>query len=172
MSAGNFLFGALTLAGLVLVGSQLRGGDGPPPAQSVMPVAKPAAEPAAVVTGGLGEVTLTRSADSHFYADAQVNGTNVRFLVDTGASSVVLTREDAERAGIGAGDYSARGIGAGGEVRLMPSTANRLALGPIAADNVPVMVAEEGGLPVSLLGQSFLSRVASVTIERDRLVLR
>ena len=58
------------------------------------------------------------------------------------------------------------------QVRLMPATVTRLALGPIAADNVPVMVAEENGIPVSLLGQSFLSRFESVTIQGDTLLLR
>jgi aspartyl protease family protein len=170
MAGSGFLLGAAAVVGLVFLGAQLRTAEAPPAPPRADPPA--AAGPSAPVGNGLGSVILRRAADSHFYADAQVNGAAVRFLVDTGASGVVLTGGDARRAGIGAGDYSARGIGAGGEVRLMPASVARLALGPIAADNVPAMVAEEGRLPVSLLGQSFLSRVGSVTIEGDTLVLR
>ena len=119
-----------------------------------------------------GPVSLKRSPDSHFYALALVNGTPVRFMIDTGSSSIVLTPEDARRAGIGAGDFAARGVGAGGEIRLMPTRLARLALGPVAADNVPAMVAEEGKIPVSILGQSFLARAGSITIAGDTLVLR
>lgn len=117
-------------------------------------------------------MTLERAADSHFHAEAMVNGERVRFIVDTGATSLVLTRADAQRAGIGAGDYSARGVGVGGAVRLMPVTVDRVALGPLAANNVPAMVAESESLPVSLMGQSFLSRVGTVTISGDQMVLR
>jgi aspartyl protease family protein len=170
MSGSSFFVGAIVVAGLVLVGAHLR--TDAPPAPVTAPPAPAAASASAPVGNGLGALTLVRAADSHFYAEAQVNGTPVRFLVDTGSSNVVLTGEDARRAGIGAGDYSARAVGAGGEIRLMPATVARLALGPIAADNVPAMVAEESKLPVSLLGQSFLSRVGTVTIQGDTLVLR
>jgi aspartyl protease family protein len=132
----------------------------------------PAPEPAASGADSAGGISLKRSSDSHFYALAKVNGTPIRFLIDTGSSSVVLTAEDARRVGIGAGDYAALGIGAGGEIRLMPTILPRLALGPVAADNVPAMVAEEGKIPVSLLGQSFLERADSVTITGDTLILR
>jgi aspartyl protease family protein len=175
MSASNFLFGAIIVAGLVAVGAHMRTADAPPPPSTVMPVSaapNPVPAPSAALGGGSAAVSLTRDPDSHFYALAEVNGTSIRFLVDTGSSSVVLTQDDARRAGIGAGDFTARGVGAGGEVRLMPATVNRLALGTIAADNVPAMVAEEGRLPVSLLGQSFLSRIGSVTIQGDTLLLR
>jgi aspartyl protease family protein len=172
MSGSNFLFGAIIVAGLVALGAHQRTADAPPPS-TVMPVSASNPAPAATnaLGGGLTAVSLTRDSDSHFYALAQVNGTPVRFLVDTGSSSVVLTQDDARRAGIGAGDFTARGVGAGGELRLMPATVTRLALGTIAADNVPAMVAEEGRLPVSLLGQSFLSRFGSVTIQGDTLIL-
>jgi aspartyl protease family protein len=171
MSGSNLLLGAAALAGLVLVGAQLRTGQAPPAPQSVS-APQPAAAPAAPAGNGIGAVAFVRAPDSHFYADALVNGAPVRFIVDTGSTQVVLTGADARRAGIGAGDYSARAVGAGGEVKLMPARAARLALGPIAADNVPVMVAEDGRLPVSLLGQSFLGRVGTVTIQGDTMTLR
>jgi aspartyl protease family protein len=140
-----------------------------PVAAHAMPPPAPAP---AQAFNAFGALTLARAPDSHFYADAQVNGASVRFLVDTGASSVVLTGADARRAGIGSGDYTALATGAGGEIKLMPVEVSRLTLGPVALDNVPVLVAEDGKLPVSLLGQSFLQRAGTVTIEGDRLTLR
>jgi aspartyl protease family protein len=176
MSGSGLFYGGVALIGLVLIGSQLRTAEREPapvlpPAAAAIDAAAPAPVRAQTLNA-FGAVTLAREADSHFYAEAEVNGAAVRFLVDTGATSVVLTAEDALRAGIGGGDYSARAIGAGGEIRLMPVLVGRLALGPVALENVPVLVAEEGKLPISLLGQSFLSRAGAVTIEGDRLTLR
>lgn len=178
MSGSSLFYGGAALIGLALVGSQLRTAERevapslPPTAAAPGPVAAPAPAPGQAMNA-FGAVTLARAPDSHFYADAEVNGASVRFLVDTGATSVVLTGEDARRAGIGGtGDYSALATGAGGEIRLMPVQVGRLSLGPVALDNVAVLVAEDGKLPVSLLGQSFLQRAGTVTIEGDRLTLR
>ena len=172
MAASSYIAGAIALAGLALVGVQLRAGDSPAAAGPQPGPAAPEEPPPAEIAYNGGGISLKRSGDSHFYALAQVNGAPVRFLIDTGSSIIVLTPEDARRAGIGAGDYAARGVGAGGEVRLMPTMLTRLTLGPVAADNVPAMVAEEGKVPVSLLGQSFLARAGSVTIAGDTMILR
>lgn len=123
------------------------------------------------IGNGAAGFALDRAPDSHFYADAQVNGARIRFMIDTGASSVVLTREDAQRAGIAIGAFDAVGTGAGGEIKLARVSIDRLALGPVAANRVEAMVAERG-LPVSLLGQSFLSRIGRVEISDDRMILR
>lgn len=127
--------------------------------------------PTLIAIGAAGEIV--RAADSHFYVDAQVNGARVRMLVDTGASSVVLSRADAQAAGIpaGADEFTARGVGAGGEIALKPVVVGRIAVGTLAATDVSAMVAE-GPLPVSLLGQSYLERLTSVEIKGDRMILR
>ncbi|MDB5698499.1 MAG: hypothetical protein JWN69_1303 [Alphaproteobacteria bacterium] len=164
-------FGAIAVGGAVLLGAHLltpQPAAEPPLRSARSAVASSAPQP---VGNGYASYKIKRSSDNHFYAEAQVNGALVRFLVDTGASSVVLTRDDAQRAGIGAGDFSTQAIGAGGPVRLMPTVIGRLALGPLEADNVPAMVAESG-LPVSLLGQSYLARIGSVSIEGDVMALR
>lgn len=135
------------------------------------PVTAPTAASQPELGNGLAAVTLNRAFDSHFYADAQVNGATVHFMIDTGATSLVLTKADAQRAGVGTGDYTASGIGVGGEIRLMPVNIDRVAIGPLSASNVPAMVAEDG-LTISLMGQSYLSRVGTVTISGDKMVLR
>lgn len=137
-----------------------------------LPPAPASPQPFAPITVG-GANEAMRSADSHFYVDAQVNGARVRMMLDTGASSVVLTKADALAAGIGAaeGEFTAPGRGAGGPVKLKPVRIARLAVGDLAAHDVPAMVVE-GALPVSLLGQSYLGRLRSVEITGDRLILR
>ncbi len=178
MSGNNLLFGAFALVGLAMLAPALQAPEAadqaaqpglPAPADESGASTEPRPSPRA--GNGLGSVQLERAADSHFYADAEVNGTRVRFLVDTGATSVVLTRADAQRAGLAGGEYSAWGITPSGRVRLMPVTIARLGLGPVSTEHVPAMVAEEG-MPVSLLGQSYLARLRTVSIEGDRMMLR
>lgn len=128
---------------------------------------------AATAGNGFAGTTLRRSPDGHFYADAHVNGATIRFLVDSGASAVVLTRTDAQKAGIaaGPGDFTATATGAGGAVKLKPVTFDRIAVGPISADRVAGAVAEDG-LEISLLGQTFLSRISHLEIADDEMRLR
>jgi aspartyl protease family protein len=132
------------------------------------------ADPVAAVAGnGLADAVLTRAEDGHFYADAQVNGAAVHFLVDTGASAVVLTRADAQRAGItaSAGEFTASAESANGRVGLKAVTIDRIAIGPVSTNGVQGAVAEND-LPISLLGQSFLARIARVEIAGDIMRLR
>lgn len=160
----------LGLLGIAVLGPSLR--------QAEPATATPAERPAAVADspvpvpgdGGLSGREIARSADGHFYAEAQVNGAYVRFMVDTGASVVALTRADAQRAGIALPPDRARASGAGGEIEVIPITIERIALGPLEARDVRGAVAQD--LPVSLLGQSFLSRIGRVEISGDRMVLR
>lgn len=122
---------------------------------------------------GIAEFATNRAPDGHFYADVRINGASVRMLIDTGATTTLLSRNDARRAGIQArpGEFNQRGRTVGGDIALKPVTIGRMALGPVIAHNVPAMVAE-ADVPISLLGQSFLRRVGRVEIEGDRLVLR
>jgi len=170
MANGGLFYGALGLAALALMTGPLRTVD---EAADPAPPSREAAEAApADIGNGIASVTLERGAGGHYFAEALINGSRARLLVDTGASHVVLTEADARRAGIGTGDHHVKAIGAGGEIALRPATLQRLSIGPIAADNVPIMIARDGELPVSLLGQTFLSRVSSVEISRGRMTLR
>lgn len=125
------------------------------------------------VGNGSAEFTTHRSGDGHFYADVRINGITSRMLIDTGASSVILSRGDAQRAGIQArpGEFTSIAQTAGGQIALKSVTIDRMALGPINGRNVRAMVAETD-IPVSLLGQSFLERVGTVEISGDELRLR
>jgi aspartyl protease family protein len=119
-----------------------------------------------------GEVVLQRSDNGHFYADVQVNGVPIHMLVDTGASGIALSAEDARAAGIATsiGMNDVVGEGAGGAVRGDFVTVDRITLGPKTVEQMPALVLNGGDQ--SLLGQSFLKQFASVEIHGDTMTLR
>jgi aspartyl protease family protein len=104
------------------------------------------------------ETLLERSEGGHFYANVEVNGQLVRFLVDTGASGVALTEADAERVGLDfdRGAYEQVGMGASGPVRGKFVTLEKVSLDGKAARNVDGAILE--GSDISLLGQDYLGR--------------
>ncbi len=160
-------------AGALLIGAVLVMPD--PPDGNVLPptdadAGRKPAEARRPPVPGPARHELRRSPDGHFYAEARVNGTPVRFLVDTGASLVALSATDAARAGIRPGDARAAAIAAGGEIEIAPVTIERIELGPLDARRIRGAVVKE--LPVSLLGQSFLREAGGVEIGGDRMVLR
>ena len=116
--------------------------------------------------------TLDRAANGHFFADAQVNGATVHFLIDTGASGVALTTDDARRAGLQFSpmEFSAVGSGASGEVRGKMVTIDRVSLDGHEAHGVEGVILEGGEM--SLLGQSFLSQLGTIEISGDRMTIR
>jgi aspartyl protease family protein len=120
-----------------------------------------------------GSRELERASDGLFYVDATVNGVSVRFLVDTGASTVVLTAQDARRAGISPAAYRSktRADTANGGATMSWVTLDHVHVAGTSARRMRAVVAGEG-LGVSLLGQSWLSQLGSVTIEGDRMTLR
>lgn len=159
------LFGAAI--GLILPNGKPR----PPAPQQVATVAAPA--PTQMRSANGIETILERRPDGHFYVDAMVNGQLVHFVVDTGASMVALTSEDARRVGFNfsPADFITVGRGASGDVRGIPLELDSVAIGNNEARGVRAAIIAEG-LDVSLLGQSFLSRIGSVTIRDDRMVLK
>lgn len=124
-------------------------------------------------SGGSGEALLARSRDSHFYADADVDGTNIRFLVDSGASIVALTRSDAEAIGIDVDRLPISGSArtAGGDVPLRAVTLDSIDISGVEVRDVRAAVIDND-MGVSLLGQTYLSRIGSVTVEGDTMTLR
>jgi aspartyl protease family protein len=117
-------------------------------------------------------IKLERQWDGHFYADAEVNGRTIHFLVDTGASVIALSRDDARRAGIATSIAMPEvvGEGASGEVHGEVARLERISLGPASDSDVPAIILDDGNQ--SLLGQSFLSKFASVEIRGDTMVLQ
>lgn len=121
-----------------------------------------------------GVVHLSAVQGGHFLADASVNGTHVRFLVDTGASAVALSAGDAQRLGLVPKklDYNIAVSTANGEARAARVTLGELRIGSISRSNVPAIVASEGALEQSLLGMTFLNLIGSFEMGDGVLILR
>ncbi|WP_298906788.1 TIGR02281 family clan AA aspartic protease [uncultured Aliiroseovarius sp.] len=119
-----------------------------------------------------GEIVLPRAYDGHFYATLRMNGQPVDFIVDTGASNIVLTTEDAARIGVemNALRFYGRAMSANGEVRTAPARIANVELLGVQDFGVEVWV-NEGEMPRSLLGNDYLQRFEKIEISRDQLVL-
>lgn len=123
---------------------------------------------------GAIEVSLGRIESAHFEADAQVNGTAIRFLVDTGASSIVLANKDAIAAGI---DVNALKFvipvsTANGKTLAASARIDEMSVGGILRRNMPALVAAEGAMSGSLLGMDFLDTLAGYSVDQDRMILK
>ena len=110
-------------------------------------------------TASRASVTLPADSRGQFYAEGQVNGAHIRFMVDTGATTVLIPTSEADRLGV---DYR-KGIRGRVQTANGAATAYRVVLdsvsvGGITAYNVEAVVAQAQGLDVALLGMSFLNR--------------
>ena len=117
-------------------------------------------------------VEVPRAPDGHYYLTLMVNDVPVEFLVDTGASMVVLTQKDAVRIGLEPDDlaYVGRAVTANGEVRTAPVRLDSVALGPISDRNIRAWV-NQGEMWQSLLGMSYLQRWSRIEITGRGLLL-
>ena len=119
-----------------------------------------------------GRIELPRAPDGHYYITAQINGHPTRFVVDTGATEIVLSRADAAAAGIQPEDmiFSGRAYSANGPVATAPVRLDSLAIGPIEDRDVRAFV-NDGDMRISLMGMSYLNRYSRIEITNGALVL-
>jgi len=124
-----------------------------------------------VMQGG-ARVTLPMSPDGHFYLTLDLNGVPVRFIVDTGASEVVLSAADAARIGIDPETmiFSGRAYTANGMVETAPVRIEQVALGDVVDRGVRAVV-NRGDLDESLLGMTYLRRFDRLEISGGQMVL-
>jgi aspartyl protease family protein len=125
-----------------------------------------------VLEGGTG-ITVPRAQDGHFHLTLQINDIPVEFLVDTGATDIVLTRQDAERVGLDPDTmpFLGRARTANGVVETAYGSVDSVSLGPFRFNDVAVAV-NAGDMAGSLLGMSFLSRFSRLEISGNRLLLK
>jgi aspartyl protease family protein len=139
----------------------------------LLPSGQPKAVEAAIAAPGMAhKVVLTRGSTGHFFTDAKVNGKpGVKFIVDTGASMVALTLEDAETVGIKVepNKFEIIGEGASGPVRGQSIMIDSIEVDGIVARNVRGVILADSRL--SLLGQSFLANVDQVSMSGEYLSL-
>lgn len=128
----------------------------------------------AVVDTNAGTATFQRALGGSFRVNADVNGANVHFIFDTGASAVVLTREDAIAAGVRVDglSYSVAVQTANGTGRAAVVTLKNISVGAIKRRNVRAFVASEGALQTSLLGMTYLETLSGYAVNQNSLVLR
>ena len=119
-----------------------------------------------------GEIAIPISRDGHFYLTAELNGTPIRFVIDTGATTIALSRADARRIGIDPDNLAFIGQArtANGVVATAPVLISSFRLGNIADERVMAVVID-GDLGQPLLGMNYLSRFARVSMEGNRLIL-
>ncbi|MEH6727507.1 MAG: TIGR02281 family clan AA aspartic protease [Hyphomicrobiales bacterium] len=119
-------------------------------------------------------ITVSRGRNGHFSLRAKIADTPIDMLVDTGASTVVLTYEDAEKVGIDVASLSFQTPveTANGMTFFARVVLDSLKVGNIEQDSVRAAIAQQGNLQQSLLGNSFLDRLSSYEFTGSQLVLR
>ena len=119
-------------------------------------------------------VEVARGQAGNFLVTTQVNGARLPMILDTGASSVVLTHEAAKAAGLPLEvlSYTVTVETANGRTRAAPVTLQSIGIGGIVERDVSALIAQPGQLRQSLLGMSFLNRLEGWEVRGDRLVLR
>lgn len=170
-AAAAFVTLSAVMASYFWQGADERGQAGEP-APPVMAASAAVIDPAQSQDGFGGQVRLPREADGHYYADGRVNGRPVTFLIDTGATYVVLTPADAERVGVRLHEleFNRRMSTANGVTRAALIEVRELNVGRARVRDVEAMVIESG-LDISLLGMNWLSRHRRVEATADAMVI-
>jgi aspartyl protease family protein len=140
------------------------------PAPVTLPA--PAARPAS--RSGYGMVELSPDRNAQYATDMEINGARIHVLVDTGASHVLLTAEDAHAANIDppASAYTAAVQTANGTAMLAPTRLRELRVGQISVSNVEALVARPGQTAISLLGMSFLRKLTSFQVADGHFLMK
>ena len=131
-----------------------------------------------VFTGDKGQTVqgnglrIRKSDDGHFWVTAKVNGRNVRFLIDSGATNTALSADTAEAAGVEQSDGFPIGVEtANGLVMARRGQIGSLEVGPIKRRELAVLVSKAFG-PTDVLGMNFLSSLSRWEVEGDWLLLK
>jgi len=168
----------LFLAGICVAGAYFapdimaRLVDRPSSPTSNRPVANSISVPAANTNYG-GHFRIPADRSGHYLAETQINGRTLNFMVDTGASLVILRYEDARALGLiyGSDKFEVSVQTANGVARAHRVKLYTVRLGSISFDDVDALVMEQGVLQTNLLGMSFLKRLSRYEVRGDTLVL-
>jgi len=162
-------FGALVVVSLMVVGGGFGFLDGTKPGAK-QPIASKASPRAS--SGGY-EMSIPAGANGHFVVNAFANGRAVKFLVDTGASGILLSEEDAKRVGIQPNSltYDVGVQTANGAIQVARTTVREIRIGDLTVNNMEVWITR-APMSISLLGMTFLRRLDSYEARADQLILR
>jgi aspartyl protease family protein len=142
-------------------------------AETPATTATAALKPAVEATPESSAAEVSKSPDGHYWAQGNVNGQWVRFLVDTGASAVALTPVDAQRLGLDLANlqYDRPVTTANGQTKAAMVTLDHVSVAGARVDGVSALVVREG-LSTSLLGMSYLGRLSRFEATKTALILR
>lgn len=164
----------MILAGILLVGSGAL-------TRFLDSAVTPSATKAAVVRAGAPRepvssgrtIVLDSGRDAHFEATARIDGRSIDFIVDTGATLVILRESDASRIGVrpSRADYTATVSTANGKTKAAPATLDRVEVGGITVYDVRALVLPDDALWRNLLGMSFLSKLKRYEVANGRMLL-
>lgn len=124
------------------------------------------------VISSSGQIVLPRGPGGHYYATVKIDGTPVQFVVDTGATGVVLTKSDAQRLGLHPDELTYMGMAdtANGMVRTAHVTLHDVQLGGLTVPSMGASV-NDGQMQMSLLGMTYLRRFSKLEIIGNKMVL-
>ena len=164
------IFAAMTIIGSVYIARYADNSVvGPPATQAaaVQPAEQPTHE-----SIGQHKMELTSGRDGHFRVDARVDGRHIDFMVDTGASFVILRETSASMVGVHPmpRDYTATVTTANGKIKAAPTKLSRIEIGNITVFDVPALVLPDEALSTNLLGVSFLSRLRRYEYADGRMI--
>lgn len=119
------------------------------------------------------ETIIAMRADGHFWVEAQLNGTPVEFLIDTGATYTGVSRRVAERVGLRPDENDAGVIleTANGPIVARMAEADSLRFGGIEANALPVAIGPDGEVDTNVIGMNLLSQLGAWRVEDNRLIL-
>lgn len=132
--------------------------------------------PASIISADLSgreTVTIDRSSNGHYQIRGMIDGQRVNFLIDTGATSIVLTHETAMDLGINTQDLNYSNIvsTANGDLKTARVRLNSINIGSIARKNLQALIAPSGALSENLLGMNFINTLSSASIRGSQLIL-
>jgi aspartyl protease family protein len=169
-----FLAGAGVIAFNAMTHSHSHGLPFPSRAEAAVPPAEiHAPAPPAAMPHHAGNAEVMKASDGHYWAEATVNGRHVRFLVDTGATAVALTLEDARRLSIDPArlNFDRSVSTASGKSRAAVVELDYVSVAGARVEHVPALVLEQG-LETSLLGMTYLGRLSKFEATQSALILR
>ncbi|MCM2292946.1 TIGR02281 family clan AA aspartic protease [Allorhizobium sp. BGMRC 0089] len=164
---------AWVLIGLVVVTGYVYRDDAQAVGNRVLGAILPDYAISSKTADGQAMAILNRNRNGHFVTSVDIDGTHLKMMIDTGASAVVLSAEEASRLGIDTSSlhYTVTVSTANGNALAAPVVLKAVSVGPIERKNVRALVTQPGRLSQGLLGMSYLSTLDSVQIRGDELRL-
>ena len=161
----------LSSARAVLSGSPVTATAGAPQRPASAAVSGPAYRPAQQASSA--RETIDPDVGGQYETEVEIDGQRLPVMIDTGATFLTLSHEDAERLGIRLmpSDFATRTSTANGTAMVGKVQLSRVTLGSITVRDVTALVCGRGQLAQSLLGMSFLSRLSSLSVDHGRLAL-